>query len=203
MESEKQSRDPVLRGHQSSFLPVVLLLQIRRRKSSTVPSWFALSARPSKALSASEMQVSQNWRESRAELTKTRGNSIHANDSWCLPAWARCKPEFQEAKGSVSFHCPLESSHFCRAVWLDVSQTEIANRIQRSSTKLEDETKLKKVESNLVFSLPTHTLLLHTSQSLFALILLSVYRDFFFCSRKCHLEASKLLRLIAADPFLS
>lgn len=135
----------------------------------------------------------RNWRESRAELTMTRGNSIHANDLWCLPAWARCKTEIQEAKGSVSFHCPLESSRFCHAVSLDVSQTEIANRIQRSSAKLQDETKLEKL-GQIWYSLPLPmlcSLSLHTSQSLFTLISLSVYGEFFLGNATWRLLSSE------------
>lgn len=52
MESNRQSRNPVLRDRRSSLIAGILLFQIRRRKSSTIPSWFALSAKPSKALGA-------------------------------------------------------------------------------------------------------------------------------------------------------
>lgn len=45
--------------------------------------------------------------------------------------WARHKPETQEAKGPMSFHHP-----FGLAVSLDVSQTDIAHRIQKSQPSL-------------------------------------------------------------------
>lgn len=183
MESNRQSRNPVLRGHQSSLIPGILLFQIRRRKSSTIPSWFALSAKPSKALGA-------GWD---AGLPGT-GESPGLSSLWpqeiqfTLMNCGACPPELDACQRlkKPKVPCPFtvlwsHPSHFCCVVSLDDSQTEIAHRTQSLQSSFKRRLSLKRLgQIQYSFPLPIpHSLSLHTTQSLFTLILLSVYEDFF------------------------
>lgn len=103
---DRQSRDLVLRGLQSSFCPGICLFQIRSRKSRTVSSWLALSAKLSKALSA-------NWD---AGLPGT-GESPGLSSPWpqeiqlILMTCGACQPELdtsqrlKKPRVFMAFHC--------------------------------------------------------------------------------------------------